>query len=87
MSIGEYVSRRHGDMGPYFTRRRGDRGRTFTLRSLFCSNSSRLEHDPEKWKPVFGKDHAQTKDLDLDPISLDWIEVGTLGDCNVEPKR
>ena len=20
-----------------------------------------LEHDPEKWKPVFGKDHAQTK--------------------------
>jgi hypothetical protein len=22
---------------------------------------SRLEHDPEKWEPVFGKDHAQTK--------------------------
>src|SRR5476649_961618 len=21
----------------------------------------RIEHDPEKWKPVFGKDHAQTK--------------------------
>jgi hypothetical protein len=20
-----------------------------------------LKHDPEKWKPVFGKDHAQTK--------------------------
>jgi hypothetical protein len=20
----------------------------------------RLEHDPEKWKPVFRKDHAQT---------------------------
>jgi hypothetical protein len=20
-----------------------------------------LEHDPEKWEPVFGKDHAQTK--------------------------
>jgi hypothetical protein len=20
-----------------------------------------IEHDPEKWKPVFGKDHAQTK--------------------------
>jgi hypothetical protein len=19
------------------------------------------EHDPEKWRPVFGKDHAQTK--------------------------
>jgi hypothetical protein len=23
--------------------------------------SARLEHDPEKWEPVFGKDHAQTK--------------------------
>jgi hypothetical protein len=21
----------------------------------------RLEHDPEKWGPVFGKDHAQSK--------------------------
>jgi hypothetical protein len=20
----------------------------------------RLEHDPEKWEPAFGKDHAQT---------------------------
>jgi hypothetical protein len=20
-----------------------------------------LEHDPEKWEPVFGNDHAQTK--------------------------
>jgi hypothetical protein len=24
-----------------------------------CRNA--LEHDPEKWKPVFRKDHAQTK--------------------------
>ncbi|HUN47967.1 MAG TPA: hypothetical protein VMU85_15655, partial [Stellaceae bacterium] len=23
--------------------------------------STLLEHDPEKWMPVFGKDHAQTK--------------------------
>jgi hypothetical protein len=23
--------------------------------------ATNLEHDPEKWKPVFGKDHAQTK--------------------------
>ena len=23
--------------------------------------SAALEHDPEKWKPVFGKDHAQTR--------------------------
>jgi hypothetical protein len=21
------------------------------------------EHDPEKWAPVFGKDHAQTKSM------------------------
>jgi hypothetical protein len=20
-----------------------------------------MEHDPEKWEPVFGKDHAQSK--------------------------
>jgi hypothetical protein len=33
-------------------------------REAFCGRSARarrLEHDPEKWKPVFGKDHAQTK--------------------------
>src|SRR5882724_1621092 len=26
-----------------------------------CESCGRLEHDPEKWKPVFRKDHAQTK--------------------------
>jgi hypothetical protein len=25
------------------------------------SNEHALEHDPEKWKPVFRKDHAQSK--------------------------
>jgi hypothetical protein len=25
-----------------------------------------LEHDPEKWEPVFGKDHAQIKNLKRD---------------------
>jgi G3E family GTPase len=29
--------------------------------------SGKLEHDPEKWIPVFGKDHAQTKKLDDEP--------------------
>jgi hypothetical protein len=24
------------------------------------------EHDPEKWIPVFGKDHAQTKEAERD---------------------
>src|SRR6266852_4925456 len=27
-----------------------------------------LEHDPEKWEPVFRKDHAQTERSDHDPI-------------------
>jgi hypothetical protein len=26
----------------------------------FRETKRRLMHDPEKWKPVFGKDHAQT---------------------------
>jgi hypothetical protein len=30
------------------------------FRKRSCSNK---EHDPEKWKPVFGKDHAQTKSM------------------------
>jgi hypothetical protein len=34
-----------------------------------------LEHDPEKWKPVFGKDHAPKTNLDLDPIQLNWVKV------------
>jgi hypothetical protein len=28
---------------------------------VFAAPSWRLEHDPEKWIPVFGKDHASTK--------------------------
>jgi hypothetical protein len=34
-----------------------------------------LEHDPEKWIPVFRKDHAPTKKLDHDPILFDRIMV------------
>src|ERR1700730_132276 len=34
-----------------------------------------LEHDPEKWMPVFRKDHAPTKKLDHDPIRFDRIMV------------
>jgi hypothetical protein len=33
------------------------------------------EHDPKKWKPVFGKYHAQTNNLDHDPVQLKWIMV------------
>ncbi|WP_210242935.1 hypothetical protein [Nitrobacter winogradskyi] len=28
-----------------------------------------LEHDPEKWRPVFGEDHAQTKNISVEPDS------------------
>ena len=28
-----------------------------------------LEHDPEKWKPVFRKDHARKKELERDLIA------------------
>jgi len=38
-----------------------------------------LEHDPEKWKPVFRKDHAQTKRYDHDAIFSNRIMIkGTL---------
>jgi hypothetical protein len=33
------------------------------LRTLYDARAYviELEHDPEKWEPVFGKDHAQTR--------------------------
>src|SRR3954467_10700074 len=38
-----------------------------------CLPRRSIEHDPEKWKPVFGKDHAQTKSQTL--IRLNRIKV------------
>jgi hypothetical protein len=35
----------------------------------------RLEHDPEKWEPVFEKDHAQTKSETMIAIQSDPIVV------------
>ncbi|MDU1496753.1 hypothetical protein, partial [Bradyrhizobium sp.] len=32
-----------------------------------------LEHDPEKWKPFFRKDHAQTKRKDHD--AFPWKRI------------
>jgi hypothetical protein len=34
-----------------------------------------MEHDPEKWMPVFRKDHALTKKPGHDPIQFDRIMV------------
>jgi hypothetical protein len=36
---------------------------------------SGLEHDPEKWKPVFRKDHAQSKRRDHDAIPYNRIMI------------
>jgi len=33
------------------------------------------EHDPEKWKPVFGKGHAQTKIMTMIAIQFHEIMV------------
>jgi hypothetical protein len=35
--------------------------------TIFTDHAA-VEHDPEKWTPVFGQDHAQMKNLDPDPI-------------------
>jgi hypothetical protein len=37
-----------------------------------------LEQDPEKWNPVFGKDHAPTQYPDRDSLQLDRIMVWDL---------
>jgi hypothetical protein len=37
-----------------------------------------LEHDPEKWKPVFGQDHALTNSLTLLPAVLRNRRAGLL---------
>jgi hypothetical protein len=29
--------------------------------AALCRNEELLEHDPEKWNPVFRKDHAPSK--------------------------
>jgi hypothetical protein len=44
-------------------------------RSRKDDKTAGLVHDPEKWKPVFGKDHAPMQNLDLDPIHFDRIKV------------
>jgi hypothetical protein len=43
------------------------------------SHGINLEHDPEKWKPVFRKDHAQTKDGVR--AWVNFVESGSGVDC------
>jgi hypothetical protein len=35
------------------------------------TDRANLEHDPEKWTPVFRQDHAQIKELEHDDDSKD----------------
>jgi hypothetical protein len=42
-------------------------------------NGSLLEHDPEKWKPVFRKDHARTKRWRRDVIRRQMRKGGHKG--------
>jgi hypothetical protein len=46
-----------------------------------------LEHDPEKWMPVFRKDHAPTKKLDHDPIQFDRVMVSNERGANAGSAR
>ena len=40
-----------------------------------CPLRLRLEHDPEKWKPVFRKDHAPTKKLERQSIQSETMAL------------
>jgi hypothetical protein len=43
--------------------------------AFFVFRGPGWEHDPEKWEPVFGKDHAQPRNPGHDPIQLNRIMV------------
>jgi hypothetical protein len=40
-----------------------------TVQLLNASDAVLVEHDPEKWEPVFGKRSCSNKKLDHDPDS------------------
>jgi hypothetical protein len=45
-----------------------------------------LKHDPEKWKPVFGKDHAQTMSQSEMAIQPKTISLQPTRRLNPPPK-
>ena len=56
--------------GRVVSRHRGLRDISYSALAWFIEGTT-VEHDPEKWEPVFRKDHAQTKDeimLRFNPI-------------------
>src|SRR6185295_11346662 len=44
-----------------------------------------LEHDPEKWKPVFGKDHAQGIEVEWDRVRRTAVLLGVLRSQGKKP--
>src|SRR5882757_2803365 len=47
--------------------------------------AAQLEHDPEKWMPVFRKDHAQNKEIEQDDDSkISRPALGRLGTKRLE---
>jgi hypothetical protein len=46
-----------------------------TERGFTAATGRDLEHDPEKWKPVLRKDHAQSKRLDHDAIPSNRVMI------------
>ena len=48
---------------------KGERGKGSPAKAG-AAEGGELEHDPEKWKPVFRKDHAQTTICSADDVSI-----------------
>jgi hypothetical protein len=62
----QHIRARGGDREPRTAQEDGPRKRKENEKKTsqeiqFAKSPEALEHDPEKWKPVFRKDHAQTK--------------------------
>jgi hypothetical protein len=45
------------------------------LARVFKVRGCTLEHDPENWELVFGKDHASARSQNCDPLRLKRIRV------------
>jgi hypothetical protein len=51
--------------------------RIFYGEPVSTSPENALAHDPEKWEPVFGKDHAQCKKRTSIAVELIVLASGT----------
>ena len=60
----------------------GAAAQAFARRPRRARSRQRLVHDPEKWEPIFGKDHAQTKCWRRAPAR----HTGALPDARTKPR-